>query len=293
MWLLVINKKSGKGRALPLSNFFSALLKETGQKFDVINEESAEATDSVLKSRLDTGRYSKVIAFGGDGLVNLCIQHIVNTNVAFGVVPAGTGNDFARTLGLLSADVQNLFQIFSNSSTEIIDVGRVSNDLESNFYVQVLCTGFDAKVNSLANKFKWPKGRFKYTLAMLLTLNRFKPIEYELEIDEEKIHRRAMLLSVANGNCYGGGMKISPNAKNCDGQLDVLMVDPVSKIKLLALFPRIFTGSHINHPKVSTMRCKEISISAHTDSYADGEFVSTLPIKVNVSPKALNTWVLA
>ena len=101
-----------------------------------------------------------------------------------------------------------------------------------------------------------------------------------------------MLLSVANGYCYGGGMKISPNAVNSDGQLDVLVVNPVSKIKLLTLFPKIFTGAHIYHPKVSTMRGKEISISAQTDSFADGEFVSTLPITVSVLPKALNTWVV-
>lgn len=292
MWLLVINKKAGKRKALPLVRHFSTLLQQTGQEFYIINEDSAKATDSVLQSHLRTGNYSKVIAFGGDGLVNLCIQHIVKTNIAFGVVPAGTGNDFSRTLGLHKKDVIDLFQIFSDNSTDTIDVGRVSSDLHSHFYVQVLSTGFDAEVNALANKFKWPKGRLKYTLAMLLTLNRFKPIEYELNIDNEIISRKAMLLSVANGYCYGGGMKISPNAVNSDGQLDVLIVNPVSKIKLLTLFPKIFTGAHIYHPKVSTMRGKEISISAQTDSYADGEFVSTLPITVSVLPKALNTWVV-
>jgi diacylglycerol kinase (ATP) len=292
MWLLVVNQNAGKKRGLALAEEFSKLIELSNQKFQLINERGAGATDQALASHLKTGQFSKVIAFGGDGLVNLCIQRTMSTGASLGVVAAGTGNDFSRTTGAHKKSVKQLFDIYSKVPTSTIDIGRISAKNHDTYYVQVLSTGFDAMVNSYANGLKWSKGKLKYTLAMLFTLKQFRPIDYIFEIDGRKFLKKAMLLSIANGFCYGGGMKINPHASNNDGLLNVLIVEPVSKVKLLALFPRIFTGSHIKHPKVSTFSGKVISVEAQTDCYADGEFISTLPIQVSVLPGALRTWVL-
>jgi diacylglycerol kinase (ATP) len=292
MWLLVVNQSAGKQQGSVLARKFSKLIEQNNQKFHLINESSALDTDKKLGSLLETGEFSKVIAFGGDGLVHLCIQHIVQTNITFGIVPAGTGNDFSRTIGAHKKSITELFNYYDQNPAKMVDVGQITSPKHAIYFVQVLSTGFDALVNSHANKFNWPKGKFKYSLAMLFTLKKFRPIEYLFDIDGRSYSKNAMLLAIANGPCYGGGMKINPTAINSDGILDVLLVEPVSRVKLLALFPRIFSGSHVHHPKVSLMSGKVISLDAKTVSYADGEFVSSLPIKVSVVPSALRTWII-
>ena len=100
MWLLVINESAGKGKALQLANQFINLLSQADLNFTLINEESYEKTIEKLKANLSTNSYSKVIAIGGDGLVNLCLQFLAQSGLTLGVIPAGTGNDFARAVGV-------------------------------------------------------------------------------------------------------------------------------------------------------------------------------------------------
>jgi diacylglycerol kinase (ATP) len=156
----------------------------------------------------------------------------------------------------------------------------------------VLSTGFDALVNNLANRINWPRGQMKYTLATLLTLARFKPIPYELIIDGKQLKQDFMLLSVANGETYGGGMRICPDASNSDGIFDILLVHPVSKIVLLSIFPKVFTGKHVPHPKIDIIRWKKVQLSADASAFADGEFVSKLPIEITNVKNALKTWLM-
>jgi diacylglycerol kinase (ATP) len=100
-----------------------------------------------------------------------------------------------------------------------------------------------------------------------------------------------MLLSVANGECYGGGMRICPGASNSDGVFDILVVRPVSKLVLLTIFPKVFKGNHIPHPKIDLHHGRKVKLSGPTLAYADGEFVSDFPIEVTNIPRALTTWL--
>lgn len=290
MWLLVVNRKAGKQRAVRLVSEFSLVLDKHGEVYEIVDESSANETVNKVTALIASGKFTKLIAFGGDGLVHLCVQLLVDTNIAFGVVAAGTGNDFARTLSVKKMSIGQLYELYSQPSNHKIDLAKITSTNNVSYFVQVLSTGFDAKVNSFANQIKWPKGKLKYTIAMLMVLNQFKPIRYSISIDNVRVQKEAMLLSIANGNCYGGGMMIQPAAINNDGILDVLMVTPVSKLKLLLLFPRIFSGTHVSHPKVSITRGRIISLDAYTDCFADGEYVSSLPIEVSVCPQALQTW---
>jgi diacylglycerol kinase (ATP) len=124
-----------------------------------------------------------------------------------------------------------------------------------------------------------------------LILSRFKSIPYKVEIDEKAFEQNAMLLVVANGESYGGGMRICPGASNSDGIFDILIVRPVTKIVLLTIFPKVFRGNHIPHPKIDVYKGKQVKISGPTVSYADGEYVSQLPIEVTNVPNALTTWL--
>jgi len=291
MWLLVANETAGKGKALQLANQFTDLLSQANEEFALINEKSYEKTIEKLKAELSTNSYNKVIAVGGDGLVNLCLQYLAQSDLTLGVIPAGTGNDFARAVGVNKMSITEIFNLYSMTDPVKIDLGHVKSSTAEKWFVQVLSTGFDAEVNSRANKIKRPKGKSKYTIATVRTLARFKPINYKIDIDSKKFDQSAMLFTIANGETYGGGMRICPGASNSDGIFEILLVRPVSRFVLLTIFPKVFKGNHIPHQKIDTYRAKVVTISAPTSAYADGEYVANLPITVTNVGNALSTWL--
>lgn len=291
MWLLVANETSGKGKALQFANQFTDLLSQANQKFSLIKEKSYEKTIEKLKAELSTNSYNKVIAVGGDGLVNLCLQYLAQSGLTLGVIPAGTGNDFARAVGVNKMSITEIFNLYARTDPVKIDLGHVKSSTAEKWFVQVLSTGFDAEVNSRANKIKRPKGKSKYTIATVRTLARFKPINYKIDIDSKKFDQSAMLFTIANGETYGGGMRICPGASNSDGIFEILLVRPVSRFVLLTIFPKVFKGNHIPHQKIDTYRAKVVTISAPTSAYADGEYVANLPITVTNVGNALSTWL--
>ena len=291
MWLVVCNASAGKGKGSILAGDFIKLLSNSGLENKLIDCDTFAETKMLLEKEIQTNRYNYLIAVGGDGLVNLCLQLVAEKPICLGVIPAGTGNDFARATGFNGKSVDEIFSIFSRSKPVRIDLGKAVSADESKWFVQVLSTGFDAIVNSLANKMTWPRGKSKYTIATILILSRFKSIPYMVEIDGRIFEQNAMLLAVANGESYGGGMRICPGASNSDGIFDVLIVRPVTKIVLLTIFPKVFKGNHIPHPKIDVYKGKYIKISSPTVAYADGEFVSQLPLEVTNVPNALTTWL--
>ena len=291
MWLVVCNSSAGKGKGSILADDFIKLLSNSGLENKLIDCDTFAETKMLLEKEIQTNRYNYLIAVGGDGLVNLCLQLVAEKPICLGVIPAGTGNDFARATGFNGKSVDEIFSIVSRSKPVKIDLGKAVSADESKWFVQVLSTGFDAIVNSLANKMTWPRGKSKYTIATILILSRFKSIPYMVEIDGRIFEQNAMLLAVANGESYGGGMRICPGASNSDGIFDVLIVRPVTKIVLLTIFPKVFKGNHIPHPKIDVYKGKYIKISSPTVAYADGEFVSQLPLEVTNVPNALTTWL--
>lgn len=291
MWLVVSNSSAGKGKGRILAHDFINLLSDNGLENKLIDCDTFAETSILLEKEIQSNRYNYLIAVGGDGLVNLCLQMVAEKQICLGVIPAGTGNDFARATGFNGKSVDEIFSIISKSKPIKIDLGKAVSAGGSKWFVQVLSTGFDAIVNSLANRMVWPRGKSKYTIATILILSRFKSIPYRFEIDGKAIEQNAMLLVVANGESYGGGMRICPGASNSDGIFDILIVRPVTKIVLLTIFPKVFKGNHIPHPKIDVYKGEHVKISGPTVSYADGEFVSQLPIEVTNVPNALTTWL--
>lgn len=291
MWLLVVNPISGRRKGSKLAQDLISLLKSSNIDFELINSTNLQQTKDSLQQAISSKQFDRVVAVGGDGLINLCLQYLARSNISLAVIPAGTGNDFSRAVGFHGKTVKEIFQILNQQVPRKIDLGSVKSNNSQQWYVQVLSTGFDAKVNALANRINWLRGKSKYTIAMLLILSKFKALSYEIEIDGRTSLRKAMLLSVANGETYGGGMRICPGASNSDGVFDILVVNPVSKFVLLTIFPKVFTGRHILHPKVDLLHGSALKISAPGSAYADGEYISELPIEIVNVRDALSTWV--
>ena len=134
-----------------------------------------------------------------------------------------------------------------------------------------------------------PRGPSRYTLALVRELATFRPRRYVITIDGVRREQRAMLVSVANTPSFGGGMRIVPHADLTDGWLDVFIVHPLSRAGLIAVFPKVFAGEHVDHPAVEFVRARRISIEAEDIvAYADGERLGALPIEVDVVAAALS-----
>jgi diacylglycerol kinase (ATP) len=152
----------------------------------------------------------------------------------------------------------------------------------------VVSAGFDAAVNERANAWRWPGGKSRYPLAMLRELASFRAITYTVTADGERWRQDAMLISVANGQSIGGGMKITPDAVLDDGYLDLFIVGPLSRLGLLTVFPKVFSGGHLGHPAVRIRRVRNVELSADSVvAYADGERIGPLPLTIEVVPGAV------
>jgi len=285
VFLLLANPTSGSGRGKQVFDLVIKALQDRSLDFQDISGSSYESARVNLRSALITRTPSAVITIGGDGMVHLVIQELAKSEIPLILIPAGTGNDFARSLELKVNDPIEAFEYALGNPTTAIDLGLVNG----RYFAEILSTGFDSRVNERANRMRM-KSKKKYDLAMILELPVFGPLEYEITIDDRLFNTEAMLIAVANGISYGGGMKICPNADLTDGLFDLLILEPVSKFEFLRVFPRVFKGTHITHPKVKILKGRNIKITANAVAYADGERIGDLPISAEVVPGALRTW---
>lgn len=288
MWLVAVNPTSGHGKGALFGVRVTHYLSSKGIKYQVFSAQSAQQLRTEIEGALDSQEFEGVISVGGDGLAHLILQLAVPRRIPFAIIPAGTGNDIVRTLGWSLDDLDSYLGQILSTSARSIDLGNV----DSEWFAAILSTGFDSVVNERANSLKWPKGPQRYNAAIALELPKFQPIEYEITMDSSTITTEAMLIAVGNGRSYGGGMLVCPQAQLHDGLFDVMILEPVSKIEFLKVFPKVFSGSHISHPAVKTYRTSKISINADAVAYADGECIGHAPVSAECIASAGLTWSL-
>ena len=289
MWAIVINPVSGGGKGAVLGREVAGYFAKHDLDYTIITATSAQKLKSNLDSYLDLpeGRNCQgVIAVGGDGLAHLVIQSVAPRRIPFTVIPAGTGNDLVRALGWDLDSITSQLNRVTTEKPKPIDLGMV----DSEWFGAILSTGFDSVVNERANQMSWPKGPMKYNLAIARELPSFQPISYTIELDTQLLQVEAMLIAVANGSSYGGGMQVCPDASMSDGLFDVMILHPVSKFEFVKVFPKVFKGEHVSHPQVRIYRSAKVSISSSAIAYADGERIGGLPVRAECMAGAGLSW---
>jgi diacylglycerol kinase (ATP) len=288
MWALVINPVSGQGRGTTVGTYVAGYLNQHKVDFAIVTGNSSISLSDHLKIFLEkTPDCSGVIAVGGDGLMHIILQVVVPFQIPFTIIPAGTGNDFVRTLGWDLEKIDSQLNRVVTTKPSPINLGLVDGE----WFGAVLSTGFDSVVNERANTMQWPKGPMKYNAAIALELPRFAPRHYEIILDDRTISTEAMLIAVANGRSYGGGMLVCPNANISDDLFDVMVLHPVTKLEFIKVFPRVFAGTHVSHPAVEIVRSRSVRIESKAVAYADGERIGQLPIVAECIHDAVQTWV--
>jgi diacylglycerol kinase (ATP) len=284
--ILAINPTSGSGharkRALSAEQYFAGL----GISVTLLEGDSLDSFRDKFVNELEHATISGVVAFGGDGFIHEILQHIVNREIPLGVIPCGTGNDFARSIGIHRLSLTQQLDLIAHSDLRSIDLGRV----DQTWFAAILSSGFDALVNERANLMQWPKGRMRYNIAMIEKILALKTHSYRMRLDGEFIDVEATLVTIANGPSYGGGMMVCPDARLDDGLFDVMVLAKVSRTELLKVFPKVYTGRHVGHPAVTFYRCQEIEINGSGSSFADGEPITTLPLSAQCVSNALKVW---
>lgn len=285
---LVVNPSSGKHRGGVVGRDVADGLRAAGHT--VVDLSAADAATATSNARRAVAEGLDCLAVvGGDGMVHLGANVVAGTGTPLAVVAAGTGNDTAVALGLPIHDPGAAVRVIDAGAPRVIDAARlVTGAGDGPWFVGVLGAGFDSYVNERANSWLWPRGRMRYNLAILRELPVFRPIPYAVTVDGRTTRTRAMLVVVANGRSYGGGMKVAPGARFDDGLLDVVIVHEISMLEFLRVFPRVFSGTHVSHPKVQVLRGREVALEAEgVIAYADGERLAPLPLTCEVVPGAL------
>jgi diacylglycerol kinase (ATP) len=282
----LLNPRAGKGRALRWQSAVTRRLTDSGCRVRPLVGRDAEDSARLAAEAVAAG-VDALVVVGGDGLVHEALQHAVPAGVAVGIVPAGTGNDLARALSLPMGDPLAAVDVVVASHTRRIDLGRAAG----RYFGTVLATGFDSRVSERAHARRWPRGQLRYTVATLAELAVFAPIAYTLEIDGTRRQLDAMLVAVGNSESYGAGLRMCHGARLDDGALDIVIIKPVSKSELVRVYPRLYRGGHVTHPRYERVRARRVSLSADgVVGYADGERLGPLPLEVDVVPAALTVF---
>ncbi|MEU0201392.1 MULTISPECIES: diacylglycerol kinase [unclassified Streptomyces] len=276
---LFVNPTAGRGRGARAAQPAASALRAAGYSVRTVLGEDAD--DALVRARaaVEAGT-GALIAVGGDGMANLALRAVAGTRTPLGLVAVGTGNDFARALGLPVREPAAAGRMIADALTceriRDIDLGQVGD----RWFGTVLASGFDSRVNDRGNRMRRPAGRLKYDLAMIAELAAFRSVPYRIRLDDGEVRENeATLVAVGNGSSYGGGMRICPGADLTDGLFDITVVGDCSRTTLLRVFPRVYRGSHVEHPAVTVLRAARVEIAAEdVTGYADGEPLGPLPL---------------
>ncbi len=289
---VLLNPTAGRGRYRAVLPTVLDRLRTGGRTVEVLDATTSDAALTACQGAVRDGA-GALVAVGGDGTVHLALQAVAGTGVAFGAVPAGTGNDFAVQIGMPEEPVaaaEKIAGALRDGGTHKVDLARLT-DAEGNvrWFGAVLAAGFDAIVNERANGMSFPRGPRRYDVAIALELMRLRPRRYTLVLDGVAQEVDAVLVAIGNTASYGGGMRIVPAADPTDGLLDIVVGGRFSRIAFARIKPRVYQGTHVEHPLVETYRAATVEVRAEgIVCYVDGERCCPLPVTVAAAPGALN-----
>ncbi len=290
--LIIYNPQAGNGRARSLLPEVKNYLKAKQIKAEILlTNSSGHATDIVAKTKLH--KYSAVIASGGDGtlfeVVNGYFKNKQDNKPPIGLIPNGTGNAFMKELGLQKSDWRKAIDIIVEKNSQLIDVAKFTCELEERYFINMLGMGFVTQVAEASIPIKW-LGNAAYTIATLFKLINLRAQQYEIEVDGQVLLREGVFVEVGNSRYTGTKFLMAPKAKLYDGLLDVVILNKISRLRLLRLFTSIYDGSHVQYPEVEYIQAKKIKVIEQYPKalIPDGELMGHTPVSIECMPKALS-----
>ena len=272
---LFINPAAGRGRARHLAASICSLLADSGVACEEIHSNGVGDLEYKVFAAASAGA-DRIMVAGGDGSIHEAVNGILRSasKTALGVIPVGTGNDFAKacSIPLHWEDAAKLLadRISSDSPSRFIDAGRMND----RYFANGAGIGFDAKINHIARGNRLPLGDLVYLIAVFQGVwDGVITPDVKMRYDNVDYEGPVTLVEVCNGPSVGGMFRIAPMAKNDDGFFDLIFVQPVSRLRIFALLPRLIKGTHISAPEVTSARTGSVTLIADdpVPSHLDGE----------------------
>lgn len=279
----VVNPAAGSGAAAATMIGLARALRQTGARVSVTYSRGLEHATELAAAA--AGRGDTVLSVGGDGIAGAVAAGVVGTVAELGVVPAGRGNDLARSVRLPHDDVAEFAAALRETPSRPIDVAMAGDRV----VVGSVCTGLDAAANDAANRWRLPRRPIAYQIAAAGVLARWRPLTYELTVDGVAEQLRGNTVVVANGAWYGGALKVAPSAVLDDGLLDLVTIGDLTRRRLVPVLTAMRRGEHLTMPGITSRPIREVTITTDrpTPFYADGERLPPGPVTVRVRPAAL------
>jgi YegS/Rv2252/BmrU family lipid kinase len=280
---LLVNPRAGGGAAGAAVVPVAQLLRAAGATVEVTYTSGPAATVALVEQTVAGG--AVVVSVGGDGMVASLAGAVVSAGGTLGLVPSGRGNDFARQLGVTNRP-EAVAETLLHAEPRVVDVieaaGRV---VVGSVYV-----GVDSLASQVVNDSRHVPHQVLYPYAAVRALATYQPLTYRVEVDGVVSEHRAATVVVANSGYYGNGMHIAPSASLTDGLLDVVVIQPGSRLRLISWLPKLYDGSHVELPEVQVFRGRTVTLSSAqpAHAYGDGEPVTELPVTAVVRPAALS-----
>ena len=284
--LVIVNPAAGNGRAARALPWFRERLESRDDARIEVTRASRHAER--LAADAEAAGHDRVIAVGGDGTVQEVVNGLLDgrSSASLGVVPLGRGNDLARSLGL-PGELGAAWRVAIGRGSRRIDAARATNGAgDSRWFVSAGGIGFDAQVAAaMVRRQGWQAGRAGYLLTALHELRHFANRRVQLTLDGIAQETDVLLVAIANGPYYGGGMRIAPDARLDDGVLDVCVVGDISRLTALAQLPNLYRGTHVRHPAVRMATAARIGAEGDRAAlvHLDGEPFGALPLDVEVA----------
>lgn len=283
--IFIVNPVAGKGKSKDSILIIRAVFESAHIPYEIWETKGPGKAPEMAQKAVLQGA-EQVVAVGGDGTVFEVINGLVGSSVPLGILPTGSGNDLCRTLHI-PKDIREAAELLLNGKKKWIDLGKMND----RYFVNVASFGFDAEIAAWAKYAKkYFSGTGAYVASVFKNLIGYYPTNVRISFDGQSVETNLLLIAVCNGNYYGGGMRISPNASIIDGYLDVCLIEHMPRWKIGILFPTIFQGKHIKFRGVNQYRAKHIVIEFEGEKMVnlDGDiFLNTSPIHFEVMEQAI------
>lgn len=267
------------------------VLRHAGVEPDIRESRSAQHLVELARQAKEASP-DVVVSAGGDGTHHYVINGLLGSQIPLGILSLGTGNDWAKGLGIPVDDPRAAATVLLEGAPRLVDLARVGDS----FYHCIAGVGFDSIVTRFANEeVQWVNGPARYAWAILRCLRSYRPYPLEIHSETQSFSGEVIFATIGNNRSYGGGVTMAPRARMDDGLLDVCIVPAMSKLELLRWVPAAYRGEHLAHPRMGYFQARKLTLNSpcRLEVFADGEFIQDLPAIIEAVPNAVRVMVPA
>jgi diacylglycerol kinase (ATP) len=282
---LVVNPIAGRGRAGRLAPVAEDACRMAWGAVERIETTAPGTATEQVRQAVEAGA-ERVVVLGGDGTLHEAANGLLRATVSerppIAILPAGTGNDYAKMARTLGHSTREAVRRLARGTVRRFDVGTAWGE----YFLNSVGIGFDAEVARVVNRWRWVTGFPAYVAAVFQVLSRFRTLELEVTSDGETFSDRLLLLEVAIGPCVGGGFRLTPDASPDDGWLDICAIRHISTPGILVRLPLVMVGKHTRLKAVRMLRARRVAVTSRSGTLHaqfDGELrevAGTMEIRI-------------